>query len=257
MPTPQSTLEGNVGEIFSSIQGEGPLIGRRQIFIRTAGCGLTCSYCDTIGFGKPVETCRIEYPPASGCFSVITNPISVKTVKEQILLLRSPGTHSVSITGGEPLCQHEFVGALADECRSSGIRVYLETNGYSLIRFEKVVDAIDFAAIDLKLPSHKACPDSKWPDLIENELACTRMSSKKGIYTIVKIVILSGTRASEVEDACLHLRDTDAFLVLQPASGTQKPKSIDLIHIQEVASRYLDPDKVAVIPQAHKLMGFL
>lgn len=257
MPTLQSTLDGNVGEIFSSIQGEGPLIGRRQIFVRTAGCSLSCSYCDTLGFGKRVGTCRIEHPPASGCFATIPNPISVEIAREQIDRLGSPGLHSVSITGGEPLCQYEFVGALADECRSSGLRVYLETNGYSARRFEEIVDFIDFAAIDLKLPSHRACPDSGWPDLIENELACMRTSSEKGVYTIVKIVILSGTQASEVEDACLRLRDIDAFLVLQPASGAQKPKSIDLIRFQEEASRYLGPDKVAVIPQAHKLIGVL
>ena len=257
MQIPPSTLEGIVGEIFSSIQGEGPLIGRRQIFVRTAGCSLTCSYCDTRGFGKSVETCRIEHPPASGCFATIPNPITVKTVKEQIDRLRSPGLHSVSITGGEPLCQHEFVGALADECRSLGIKVYLETNGYSASRFEEIVDVIDFAAIDLKLPSHKACPDSKWPELMENELACTKVSSENGVYTIVKLVILASTQASEVEDACLRLRDTDAFVVLQPASGAQKPKSIDLIRFQEEVSRHLDPDKVAVIPQAHKLMGVL
>jgi organic radical activating enzyme len=135
--------------------------------------------------------------------------------------------------------------------------MYLETNGYSASRFEEIVDAIDFAAIDLKLPSHKACPDSKWPDLIENELACTKVSSEKGVYTIVKIVILSGTQGSEVEDACLRLKDIDAFVVLQPASGAQKPKSIDLIRLLEEASRYLDPEMVAVIPQAHKLMGVL
>jgi 7-carboxy-7-deazaguanine synthase len=257
LPIPPSMLEGNVGEIFSSIQGEGPLIGRRQIFVRTTGCSLTCSYCDTLGFGKPVETCRIEHPPASGCFSTIPNPVSAEAVMDQIDRLRSPDLHSVSITGGEPLCQHEFVGAIARECRSSGLRVYLETNGYSASRFEEIVDVIDFAAIDLKLPSHRACHDSEWPDLIENELACTRISSEKGVYTIVKIVILSGTRVSEVEDACLGLRDIDAFVVLQPASGTQKPKSIDLIHLLEKVSRYLDPEKVAVIPQAHKLMGVM
>ncbi len=203
-----------------------------------------------------METCRIEHHPASGFFAFIPNPISVKTVMVQIYRLRSLGLHSVSITGGEPLCQHEFVGALADECRSSGMRVYLETNGYSVSRFEEIVDFIDFAAIDLKLLSHRACPDSQWPDLIKNELACTRISSEKGVYTIVKIIILSDTQAAEVKDACLHLRDMDAFLVLQPASGAQKPRSIDLIRLQDEASRYLDPEKVAVIPQTHKIMGY-
>jgi len=38
---------GRIFEIFSSFQGEGTLVGRRQIFIRFAGCPLRCSYCDT------------------------------------------------------------------------------------------------------------------------------------------------------------------------------------------------------------------
>ena len=255
MPTQPSTLEGNVGEIFSSIQGEGPLIGRRQIFVRMAGCSLTCSYCDTQRYRKPLESCGFEYPPASDCFNRIPNPLGIETVMNQIDRLKSPGLHSVSITGGEPLCQHEFVEALAERCGASGLKVYLETNGYSADRFEELVRVIDFAAIDLKLPSHRACPDPEWPHLINNELVCTRISSEEGVYTIVKIVILSSTQASEVENVCLGLKDTDAFLVLQPASGAQRPKSTDLIRLQEVASRYLDPDKMAVIPQAHKLMG--
>ncbi len=250
-------LKGNVGEIFYSIQGEGPLIGRRQIFVRTAGCNLRCCYCDTSGFRKSVETCRIEHPAASGCFRHIPNPVSVKTVMNQVLRLRSLGLHSVSITGGEPLCQHKFVRALANGCRTSGIRVYFETNGYSAERFKEIVDVIDFAAIDLKLPSHKACPYAQWPDIMDNELACTRISSEKGVYTIVKMVILSSTQASEVADACMRLGNLDAFVVLQPASGTQKPSSIELIRFHEEASRYLDPEKVAVIPQTHKLIGVL
>jgi organic radical activating enzyme len=135
--------------------------------------------------------------------------------------------------------------------------VYLETNGYCARHFEEIVDHIDFAAIDLKLPSHQACPDGQWPGLMENELSCIKMSSKKKVSTIVKMVILSSTKASEVEDACLRLKDMDLFLVLQPASGSQKPSSINLIRLHEKASTYLNPEKVAVIPQAHKLIGVL
>ena len=36
-----------VKELFTSIQGEGPFIGYKQLFIRFCGCNLTCSYCDT------------------------------------------------------------------------------------------------------------------------------------------------------------------------------------------------------------------
>ena len=36
-----------VKEIFTSIQGEGPYVGYKQLFIRLCGCNLNCSYCDT------------------------------------------------------------------------------------------------------------------------------------------------------------------------------------------------------------------
>jgi 7-carboxy-7-deazaguanine synthase len=249
--------EGFVGEIFSSIQGEGPLVGRRQIFIRMAGCNLGCCYCDSSGFRKTAEKYRVEQPPASGCFAEFPNPASVVAVMDHISRLQSPGLHSVAITGGEPLQQHEFVAALAKGCQSAGLRLYLETNGYCARHFAEIVDSIDFAAIDLKLPSHKACPDDQWPDLMENELSCIEKSLEKGVFTIVKMVILSSTRSSEVKDACMRLKDADLFLVLQPASGTQRPSSMDLIRHHEEASMYLNPENIAVIPQAHKSMGVL
>lgn len=36
-----------VSEIFHSIQGEGVSAGRPAVFLRTALCNLTCTWCDT------------------------------------------------------------------------------------------------------------------------------------------------------------------------------------------------------------------
>jgi 7-cyano-7-deazaguanosine (preQ0) biosynthesis protein QueE len=38
-----------ISEIFGpTIQGEGPLIGRPTVFVRTSGCDYRCSWCDTL-----------------------------------------------------------------------------------------------------------------------------------------------------------------------------------------------------------------
>ncbi|RWD90497.1 MAG: 7-carboxy-7-deazaguanine synthase QueE, partial [Mesorhizobium sp.] len=38
-----------ISEIFGpTVQGEGPLIGRPTVFVRTGGCDYRCRWCDTL-----------------------------------------------------------------------------------------------------------------------------------------------------------------------------------------------------------------
>lgn len=254
--TPQSTGDiGFLGEIFSSFQGEGPLIGKKQVFVRTTGCNLSCSYCDSPQFRREVRFCEVEDTSVPGRFRQAENPVTLSWTMEQILALWAIGTSSVSITGGEPLCQPEFVRALAMSCASENLPVYFETNGFSRSRFSRLIDWIDFAAVDIKLPSHRACPSGEWSSLVENELACIEGASRAGVFTIAKVVVLDSTSAEEIESLCPRLEGLEITLVLQPASGTQKPDQEKLILLHEEASEHLG--EVVVIPQAHKMMGVL
>lgn len=80
-------------EVFSSIQGEGLLVGKRQIFIRFAGCNLNCSYCDTPESRDP--SCGEE--------------LSADQLQGMVENLVTPDFHSLSITGGEPLLYPDFI----------------------------------------------------------------------------------------------------------------------------------------------------
>lgn len=246
---------GNLCEIFPSFQGEGPLIGKKQVFVRTAGCNLSCSYCDTPMSRRDLEFCRVMDPSVPSRFRQANNPVTSSWAMEEILALWTLGTHSVSMTGGEPLCQPEFSEALAMGCAAEGLPVYFETNGFSRNRFSRLIDWIDFAAIDIKLPSHEACPPGEWSRLVENELACIEGASRAGVITIVKTVILDSTSVEEVEILSPRLEGLDITLVLQPASGKGKPDPEKLMLLHKAASEHLG--EVVVIPQAHKMMGVL
>ncbi|MGD1048254.1 MAG: 7-carboxy-7-deazaguanine synthase QueE, partial [Candidatus Krumholzibacteriaceae bacterium] len=119
---------GYVAEVFRSIQGEGPHVGVLQIFVRFAGCSLRCAYCDTPRTRERVPECALGGASAA---RAVANPVDSREIASFVRSFAevSPGIHSVSLTGGEPLEQSEFLGALAGDIRKAGLRIYLETNG--------------------------------------------------------------------------------------------------------------------------------
>ncbi|MDH7596944.1 MAG: 7-carboxy-7-deazaguanine synthase QueE [Methanothrix sp.] len=244
-----------MGEIFTSLQGEGPLLGRRQVFVRFSGCSLGCSYCDTRAYLRRTESCQLEAAPGSRMFIRIRNPLSVDMVIECVKLHAAPEVHSVSITGGEPLEQPEFAETLAGELKSLGMRVYLETNGFSCDLFSRIAEHIDIAAIDVKLPGTVRCSRDQSDRLIENELACLRRSSEMGIHTIAKVVVLQETGERDLERICREMPSVDA-IVIQPATG-QCMSELKLLALHSIASRHLGADRAMVIPQMHKALGMM
>jgi 7-carboxy-7-deazaguanine synthase len=79
-----------IAEIFYSLQGEGALVGVPSVFVRTSGCNLRCSWCDT-----PYTSWHPE-----------GEEMKPEAILEQVS--RYPATHVV-ITGGEPMIAPEIV----------------------------------------------------------------------------------------------------------------------------------------------------
>lgn len=243
-----------ISEIFSSIQGEGSLAGRRQVFIRLEECNLDCKYCDTKL--EKTATCRVETKPGSAIFNHLPQPISLDTVIRILTdwLTALPGAHhSVSITGGEPLLSADIMTAWLPEIRKL-LPVHLETNGTMHIDLEKVIRHVDYISMDMKLPSTAGCNEYLW-DLHRFFL---QASLKHNVS--IKIVVGNDTNDDEIQQVCdiMAAVDLTTPLFLQPVtlpSGGVGISVTHILHLQELASSRL-PD-VRVIPQMHKLLGIL
>ena len=95
-------LSGYLSEIYSAVQGEGPLVGVRQIFLRFALCDLRCVWCDTPDSLVRTKKCTVEEKSGQRMFSEVENPLSEHDLFQYIKNLEPEFHHSFSITGGEP-----------------------------------------------------------------------------------------------------------------------------------------------------------
>ena len=115
-------------ELFLSIQGEGLMMGVPTFFIRSVGCNLSCSWCDT------------GYSMSGG------EEMSVEEIMRQV-----GDCGHVCVTGGEPMLQPD-IADLLDALVRAGKHTVLETNGATDL--SKVPDdRLVMISMDIKCPS--------------------------------------------------------------------------------------------------------
>ena len=234
-------------ESFSSIQGEGPYIGYRQLFLRLAGCNAACIFCDTSESRGIPATCMLEQTPGQRDFTVLPNPVPVDALAHRVNHLSKAGHHSVSITGGEPLCQSKALLQLLPLLQG---RIYLETNGTLPEELAKVLPYIDIVSMDIKLPS------TSGREYWQEHRRFLTLASQKEVF--VKIVVSSLTGEGEFLEAIHLISSVDVMLplILQPVTHAALAIETErIVKWQERALDYLP--NVRVIPQTHKYLGVL
>src|SRR5438045_9777140 len=96
-----------ISEIFHSIQGEGELTGVPSVFVRTSGCNLRCTWCDTK---------YASWHPEG-------KEMSVDNVVSRVIEFDSD---YCVLTGGEPMVA-KGIHELAEKLQSSGKHITIET----------------------------------------------------------------------------------------------------------------------------------
>ena len=219
-------------EVFSSLQGEGPRVGERQIFVRFGGCNLHCDYCD--------EPDTIAIPSGTVW--------SAERVKAAIVRLNTQRPHrSISWTGGEPLLHPAFLAPLMKWAHSLGLENYLETNGTLPAALRAVAPLCDAVSMDVKLASSTGRDTFSLHKTFLQE-------APKG--TFVKVVLTSRTTEAEWRQvlSLLKAAPRKVALVLQPATrfGGAEPISPEkCLYFEDLARRVVSD--VRVMPQWHHL----
>ena len=210
----------NISEIFCSLNGESTHAGKRTVFIRTFGCNLRCSYCDSM-------------------YAVEGTDFTGKSVDEIVEQVKSFDCDRVTFTGGEPLLQAdaiELICRLYDEM----IDVEIETNGSvglgeleELRQNGRLSDCV-MITMDWKCPS-----SGMTQSMLEDNLRLLRRTD------VLKCVVGS---LEDLEEMMRVKSLTTAQVYVSPIFGDIEPKQIaDYLLQGEI-------DDVTLQLQQHKII---
>lgn len=218
-----------IKEVFASIQGEGPYIGAKQLFVRFSNCNLRCHYCDT-DFGGDCE----EYTPEE--LIEIVEQFDLKTI------------FSVSLTGGEPLLSANFLVKFLPLLRAHNQRIYLETNATLPDELSRVIEYVDVVSADIKLESATGMVNAF-------QLHDQFFEICKGRESFAKIVFDDNITDEEIDECIKIAKKYEIELILQPKMADDV-MSITSVFAVATLDRFLKMyNKVRLIPQVHKFLS--
>ncbi|MCB1782538.1 MAG: 7-carboxy-7-deazaguanine synthase QueE [Alphaproteobacteria bacterium] len=217
-----------ISEIFGpTIQGEGAMIGRPTVFVRTGGCDYRCAWCDT---AHAVDSeFRGEW-----------KAMSTEEIWAQVQLLSGGKPLTVSLSGGNPAIQP--FGALIALGKKEGYDFALETQGSIAQKW--------FAQLDVLTLSPKAPSSGETTDW--RKVGHCIDAAKEGPDIAMKIVIFND------EDYLYARQAAERYpflpLYLQPGNDINQPVSNDrMLWLTEKAlnDKWFD---ITILPQLHVML---
>ena len=201
-----------IAEIFYSVQGEGALIGVPSIFVRTSGCNLRCSWCDTPYTSWQPEGVEMH----------------VAEILDQVAAF--PARHVV-LTGGEPMIA-PHTPQLVAQFKARGLHITIETAG--------TVDAnvdCDLMSISPKLSN--STPEGPFQNQHERlRINTAVLRSLMRFPHQLKFVIAAPADLNEVQQLVKEIDAKPGAVMLMPEGVEQSVLRERSLWLVEEAKRY-------------------
>lgn len=150
-------------EIFGpTIQGEGSVIGRKTMFVRTAGCDYQCKWCDSAFTWDGSAKADIQQ-------------LTAEEIWNQLFQLGGDRFDHVTISGGNPALLAS-ISELISLLKEKGLRIALETQGS---KWQPWMKEIDDLTISPKPPSSGMETNIEILDVIVKNLKSSQNASLK------------------------------------------------------------------------------
>lgn len=222
-------------EVFGpTIQGEGMVMGQKTMFVRTAGCDYSCSWCDSKftwdGTGKSVM-------------------MTADDIAQQLEDLGKDSFSHVTISGGNPAL-HKGIAELVALCQENGWRTAVETQGSI---WQDWLSEIDEVTVSPKPPSSGMILDYSKLDAMLGKLSSSQAS--------LKVVVFDEADFFFAEQ--LHLRYPSFPFFLQVGNDDTQTSEDEKL-VQHLLGRYqwlidrhlasVSLNDAKVLPQLHTLL---
>jgi 7-carboxy-7-deazaguanine synthase len=228
-------------EIFGpTVQGEGSVIGQKTMFVRTAGCDYSCSWCDSAFTwdGSAKDTIKRLLP----------NEILAHLTEQG----GSRFSH-VTISGGNPAL-HKSIGGLTALLKENGIQIALETQGTI---FQEWFKDIDDLTLSPKPPSSgMTCDFTKLTAIFDSLKKMNHLQ-----HVTLKVVVFTDEDLDFAK--VVHKKYPDIPLFLQVGNDDVESQNIEnlsqklLGKYEELVEKVCADEELSdirVLPQLHTLI---
>ena len=228
-------------EVFGpTIQGEGMVVGQKTMFVRTAGCDYSCSWCDSAftwdGSGKHLIT-----------------QLTAEEIWAQLKNLGGNGFSFVTISGGNPALLRNL-DTLIKILKNNDIKIGVETQGS---KWQEWLYDIDELTISPKPPSSEMVTDYS----MLTEMIGKLKSRNSNQHISLKIVIFNDEDYAYAKELHLSYPSLPFYLQVGNDEITEKNNEQLIRHLLKKYEGLVDKvvadeqlKNVRVLPQLHTLI---